>query len=69
MGKIKIAFFDAKDYDKQSFVNSNANDEFEIIYLETRLTEDTCKLAEGCDVVMHPFESLDKVLHAEVHRL
>ncbi len=51
MGKIKIAFFDAKDYDKQSFVNSNANDEFEIIYLETRLTEDTCKLAEGCDVV------------------
>lgn len=51
MGKIKIAFFDAKEYDKQSFVNSNANDEFEIIYLETRLTEDTCKLAEGCDVV------------------
>ena len=47
----KIAFFDSKEYDKQSFVESNKNDEFEIIYLETRLTEDTCKLAEGYDVV------------------
>lgn len=51
MGKIKIAFFDAKEYDKQSFINSNENNEFEILYFETRLSEDTCKLAEGCDVV------------------
>lgn len=51
MGKIKIAFFDAKDYDEQSFIRSNGNDEFEIKYLETRLTEDTVKLAEGSDAV------------------
>ena len=50
MSKIKIAFFDAKDYDRQSFIESN-NDEYEITYLDTRLTEDTCKLAEGYDVV------------------
>ena len=51
MDKIKIAFFDSKDYDKDSFVGSNKNDEFDITYLETRLSEDTCKLAEGNDVV------------------
>ncbi len=51
MGKIKIAFYDSKDYDKESFINSNVNDEFEITYLETRLSVDTYKLAEGCDVV------------------
>ena len=51
MEKIKIAFFDSKEYDKQSFIESNKDDEFEITYLETRLTEDTCKLAEGYDVV------------------
>ncbi len=45
--KIKIAFFDAKEYDRKSFINSNIDDEFEIKYLETRLTADTCKLAEG----------------------
>ena len=49
--KTKIAFFDAKEYDRQSFINSNIDDEFEIKYLETRLTADTCKLAEGCDAV------------------
>ncbi|MBR3643179.1 MAG: 2-hydroxyacid dehydrogenase, partial [Parasporobacterium sp.] len=48
---MKIAFFDAKEYDKQSFIDANTDDEFEITYLETRLTEDTCKLAEGYDVV------------------
>jgi D-lactate dehydrogenase len=51
MERIRIAFFDAKEYDKQSFINSNLNEEFDIKYLETRLSEDTCKLAEGCDVV------------------
>ena len=51
MGKIKVAFFDAKEYDKQSFMDSNKDEEFEILYLETRLSEDTCKLADGYDVV------------------
>ncbi len=51
MNPIKIAFFDAKEYDKSSFLNSNSKEEFEIKYFETRLTEDTCPLADGCDVV------------------
>ena len=51
METIKIAFFDAKEYDKQSFTDSNSSGEFDIKYYETRLSEDTCRLAEGCDVV------------------
>ena len=51
MNKIKIAFFDAKDYDKQSFMISNSDEEFEISYYETRLTEETCPLAQGADAV------------------
>ena len=51
MDKIRMAFFDAKDYDKESFVKANVNDEFDITYYDARLSTDTCKLAEGCDVV------------------
>ncbi len=51
MDKIRIAFFDAKDYDKESFVKANVNEEFDITYYDARLSADTCKLAEGCDVV------------------
>ncbi len=49
--RIKIAFFDAKEYDKESFIKSNAEDRYDIVYYETRLTKDTCPLAEGCDAV------------------
>ncbi|MCR5520791.1 MAG: 2-hydroxyacid dehydrogenase [Lachnospiraceae bacterium] len=48
---MKIAFFDAKDYDKNSFMEANAEDEFEITYYETRLSADTVQLAKGSDVV------------------
>ena len=51
MEKIRIAFFDAKDYDKNSFIQANRNEAYEITYLETRLSPDTCILAEGYDVV------------------
>ena len=51
MDKIKIAFFDAKDYDMQSFKDSNKDERFDIAYYETRRSTDTCKLADGCDVV------------------
>ena len=51
METIKIAFFDAKEYDRSSFINSNSNGEFKIKFYETRLSEDTCPLAEGFDVV------------------
>ncbi len=48
---LKVAFFDAKEYDRQSFINANGNEEFDVRFFETRLTEDTCKLAEGCNAV------------------
>jgi len=51
MDKIKIAFFDAKEYDIASFDKANVNNDVEISYFETRLTEDTVKLSEGYDVV------------------
>nr|MCR5340114.1 2-hydroxyacid dehydrogenase [Saccharofermentans sp.] len=51
MDKLKIAFFDAKEYDRQSFESSNKDGEFEIMFFETRLTPNTVKLAEGADVV------------------
>ena len=51
MDKLIITFFDAKEYDRQSFEASNSSGEFEIRFLETRLTPDTYKLAEGSDVV------------------
>ena len=50
MKKIWIAFFDAKDYDIESFNKSNRKN-IEIKFLETKLTETTAKLAEEYDVV------------------
>ena len=51
MTKFRIAFFDAKDYDRNSFIKASENREFEITYFETRLTESTCRLADGSDAV------------------
>lgn len=48
---IKIAFFDAKEYDIASFDKANSDGAFEIKYFETRLSEDTVNLAGGSDVV------------------
>ncbi|MCR4991157.1 MAG: 2-hydroxyacid dehydrogenase [Lachnospiraceae bacterium] len=47
----KIAFFDAKDYDIASFDEANADGKYKIKYFETKLNEDTVKLAKGYDVV------------------
>ncbi len=44
----KIAFFDAKSYDKDSFDRLN-KDRYEIRYFETRLSAAALPLAEGCD--------------------
>jgi len=49
--KIKIAFFDVKEYDRQSFQVENQNYLFDIIYYDTKLSEDTVLLADGCDAV------------------
>lgn len=65
MDRIKIAFFDAKDYDIASFDENLAefnqvickqtdcaksSYHIEISYFETKLTQDTIKLTEGYDV-------------------
>ena len=70
MDKIKIAFFDSKDYDKQSFVDSNKNEEFEITYFETRLSEDTYKLAEDSDVVcVFVNDDVNSVVIDKLHKM
>ena len=51
MEKIRVTFFSAKDYDKESFEKAELRDKVDITYLETRLSPDTYKLAEGSDVV------------------
>lgn len=45
----KIAFFDTKSYDRESFDRLNSN--YTIIYFEDRLTVDTAVLAKDCDAV------------------
>ena len=48
---MKIAFFDAKPYDKASFDKYCAEYGIEIKYFETKLNEDTVELASGYDAV------------------
>lgn len=45
----KIAFFDTKKYDIESFDHNNSK--FEIIYYEDKLNKKTVVLANGCDAV------------------
>jgi len=51
MNNVKVAFFDAKEYDIDSFNKANDTGDISISFFETRLTEDTVKLSEGFDVV------------------
>ena len=44
----KVAFFDTKPYDKESFERLN-NGRYDIRYFETRLTAAALPLADGCD--------------------
>ena len=44
----KLAFFDTKPYDKESFDKLN-NGRYDIKYFETRFTAAALPLAEGCD--------------------
>jgi D-lactate dehydrogenase len=48
---MKIAFFDAKPYDKPSFDKCGLEQDMEIKYFETKLNEDTVELASGYDAV------------------
>ena len=47
---IKIAFFDAKDYDRDSFNRENQSRDYEIHYYKDRLSARTAELARGKDV-------------------
>ena len=49
--KIKIAFFDAKPYDKDSFEKISGQRDITFKFFETKLTEDTVDLANGYDGV------------------
>ncbi len=51
MKKIKIAFFDAKPYDKPSFDRYGDAHGVSFKYFETKLNEDTVELAAGSDGV------------------
>lgn len=48
---IKIAFFDTKEYDRKLFDEYNKNYNYEITYLESKLSKETAPLANGYDVV------------------
>ena len=48
---IKVAFYDAKEYDKPSFEHYGAQRDLHFRFLETKLNEDTVELARGCDAV------------------
>lgn len=48
---MKIAFYDTKEYDKNSFLQANENGKAEFLFFDTRLTKETADLAKGCDAV------------------
>ena len=48
---IKVAFYDAKPYDKPSFERFGGERDVQFRFLETKLNEDTAALAKGCDAV------------------
>ena len=48
---IKVALYDAKDYDIHSFEKYADPENYEIKFLETKLTADTADLARGYDAV------------------
>lgn len=48
---MRIAFYDTKPYDKEWFEKKKPSS-YEINYFDTRLTESTAKLADGCQVVI-----------------
>jgi D-lactate dehydrogenase len=48
---IKIAFFDTKEYDRNSFDNYNKDYGYEITYFKNKLSAETAPLTNGYDVV------------------
>ncbi|QTE72766.1 2-hydroxyacid dehydrogenase [Clostridiales bacterium FE2011] len=48
---MKVAFYDAKAYDRPSFEYYGGQQDIQFRFLETKLNEDTVDLARGCDAV------------------
>ena len=48
---VKIAFFDSKNYDKESFNDHNKMYNYEITYFESKLNSETASLTKGYDAV------------------
>lgn len=48
---MKVAFFDAKPYDKPSFEQYGKTAGVDFTFYETKLNRDTAELARGCDAV------------------
>ena len=51
VGNMKIAFFDAKPYDIESFNKINERYNYEITYFESRLKQNNVALTKGFDIV------------------
>lgn len=49
--RIRVALYDARPYDREFFDEASSRTGFDIAYLETHLTPDTCRLAEGSQAV------------------
>ncbi len=48
---IKVAFYDTKSYDRDSFAKLAEDGKIEFKFLDTKLTPDTAELARDCDAV------------------
>ena len=48
---VKIAFFDAKNYDKKFFDRTNLQYNFDIKYFEERLSEDSVSMVDNVDAI------------------
>ena len=66
---IKVAFYDAKEYDKVSFEHYGEQHDIQFRFFETKLNEDTVELAKGSDAVCvfvnDSVRSVYKELHAD----
>ena len=51
MNKTRVIFFDIKDYDKEFFKKYGKDYDFEMTFLQVRLSEETAHLTKGYDVV------------------
>lgn len=67
---MKIAFFDAKPYDRPGFDAYTAGTGLEMKYFETKLNEDTVSLASGFDgVCVFVNDTLNDAVVRELHAL